>query len=156
MQLNIDGWKQHICFSAAHFLPQHQKCSILHGHTYVVSCTIHGKPDPDTHMIIDFSKLKQHLKDVTEPLDHHILIPEQHPSVERKPKETIIKTTTKTYIFPTQDCIFLPIPSTTAEHLAHYLLTNLIKDLPQKNNLQKISIQIDEGLGQSATAEYNF
>ena len=156
MQLTIDGWKQHICFSAAHFLPQHEKCSILHGHTYVVSCTITGTPDPTTHMILDFTQIKQHLKQLTEQLDHHILIPEKHPSIEKTPKETIIKNNNKTYILPNEDCIYLPIESTTAEHLAQYLLTQLIKQIPTTKYIHTLSLQIDEGLGQSATAEHKF
>ena len=153
MHIHIDGWKQHLCFSAAHYIPQHHRCSILHGHTYVISCTIYGTPDPNTQMIIDFNTLKKILRKLLEPLDHHILIPDQHSSVTKKNHHIIINNNDKTYTIPEQDCILLPIISTTAEHLARYLLHQLIKQLSDPHNIQKINLQIDEGLGQSATAE---
>lgn len=153
MQLNIDGWKQHLCFSAAHILPQHQTCGILHGHTYVISCTIKGTPDPRLHMLIDFTILKKILKTLIEPLDHSILIPEQHPLLTIKNSEITIRSGTKIYTLPKDDCTILPIPATTVEHLSEYLLTQLIQKLPHTSNLKHISLQIDEGLGQSALAE---
>ena len=153
MQLHIDGWKQHLCFSAAHILPHHKKCGILHGHTYVISLNIKGTPDPHTHMLIDFTDLKKILKTLIEPLDHTILIPQQHPSLQIKHSEITITTHNKTYTLPKNDCTILPIPSTTVEHLSTYLLTQLLPKLPKNHNLDYISLQIDEGLGQSATAE---
>jgi 6-pyruvoyltetrahydropterin/6-carboxytetrahydropterin synthase len=153
MKLYIDGWKQHICFSAAHFLTQHEKCSLLHGHTYIISCTIEGTPDSKTHMILDFTKIKQILNRLIEPLDHHILIPAQQSLVNTKTSTITITNKNKTYTIPKEDCVILPLPSTTAEHIAQYLLAQLVLQLSNNQNIQKILIQIDEGLGQSAIAE---
>jgi 6-pyruvoyltetrahydropterin/6-carboxytetrahydropterin synthase len=155
MDLHIDGWKQHLCFSSAHFIPNHHKCGILHGHTYVISCTIQGTPDSSTHMIIDFSTLKNILHQLIEPLDHHILIPESHPMITKSTTEITIKNNNKTYQLPIEDCILLPIPSTTVEHLTEYILKKLSEQLTSNKNIKKISLQIDEGLGQSATVEHN-
>lgn len=153
MELHIDGWKQHLCFSAAHFIPQHEHCGILHGHTYVVSCTIEGTLDSKTNMILDFSKIKTILRKLAEKLDHHILIADQHSNITRETKVIKIKNNNKTYTLPTEDCIFLPIPSTTAEHLASYVLKQLVPQLIDTKNIHRIAIRIDEGLGQGATVE---
>ena len=153
MQLNIDGWKQHLCFSAAHFIPNHQQCSLLHGHTYVVSCQIEGSINPESNMILDFTELKNNLRTLINTLDHHILIPEQLTSLNQDDSTIHFKVGKKSYTFPKEDCVFLPIPSTTAEHLATYLLQKLIQLLSSTTNIQRIHIRIDEGLGQSATAE---
>ena len=153
MQLYIDGWKQHLCFSAAHFIPNHQQCSLLHGHTYVVSCQIDGTLNPITNMVLDFTELKNILRTLISTLDHHILIPKQHPGIHQETSTVHIKIGKKSYTIPKEDCVFLSLPSTTAEHLAIYLLNQLIQQLSPMSNIQRISIRIDEGLGQSATAE---
>jgi 6-pyruvoyltetrahydropterin/6-carboxytetrahydropterin synthase len=52
----------------AHFLPGHQKCGPLHGHTYKVEVAIDGTPNGG--MILDFADLKQVVRDVVGHYDH--------------------------------------------------------------------------------------
>jgi 6-pyruvoyltetrahydropterin/6-carboxytetrahydropterin synthase len=52
----------------AHFLPGHDKCGRLHGHTYKVEVIIEG--DHKQGMIIDFADLKKQSKDVLMEYDH--------------------------------------------------------------------------------------
>ena len=52
----------------AHFLPGHNKCGTLHGHTYRVEVTIEG--ENKTGMIIDFGDLKQLLRETLSAYDH--------------------------------------------------------------------------------------
>ena len=52
----------------AHFLPGHPKCGPLHGHTYKVEIAIEGHPQGG--MILDFSDLKQAVREVLAHYDH--------------------------------------------------------------------------------------
>ena len=52
----------------AHFLPGHEKCGRLHGHTYKVEIIIEG--DHKQGMIIDFADLKKESRAVLQEYDH--------------------------------------------------------------------------------------
>ncbi len=52
----------------AHFLPGHQKCGTLHGHTYQIEMTVEG--ENKTGMIIDFGDLKAQLRETLSLYDH--------------------------------------------------------------------------------------
>jgi len=52
----------------AHFLPQHPKCGLLHGHTYKVELVIEG--DSRSGMVIDFADLKRAINEVLRHYDH--------------------------------------------------------------------------------------
>jgi 6-pyruvoyltetrahydropterin/6-carboxytetrahydropterin synthase len=65
----------------AHFLPGHQKCGALHGHTYKVEITVEGQVKGG--MLIDFADLKDAVREVLAQYDHRswndVL---EYPSVE--------------------------------------------------------------------------
>jgi len=149
--ISINGWKAKIRFSSAHVIPEYEKCGRLHGHTYAVHTKIYGKPD-DKGIIIDFSLLKQILHEITDALDHKVLIPENSPSIElTKEKDQIIFSSLgKLYSFPASDCKLLPLDSTSAENLSVYILTQLEKNLEYCTNVESIEIGVDEGFGQGA------
>ncbi len=61
-------------FSSAHFLRGYKgKCEALHGHNYLVQCTIEGKGVDDLGMVMDFNRLKGLLSKVLNELDHKLL-----------------------------------------------------------------------------------
>ena len=123
----IDGWKSDIRFSSAHIIPDYEKCGRLHGHTYAVHVKIVGNPD-EKGIIMDFALLKDIFKKIVNELDHRILIPEKSSLVTIKKEEKSIKMVTlkKHYVLPMEDCILLPIDSTSAENLAHYILNRAL------------------------------
>jgi 6-pyruvoyltetrahydropterin/6-carboxytetrahydropterin synthase len=53
----------------AHFLPGHEKCGRLHGHTYRVEVIIEG--ENKSGMIMDFAELKSSLRQTLGNYDHH-------------------------------------------------------------------------------------
>ena len=55
----------------AHFIPGHDKCGSLHGHTYKVEVIIEG--DNRSGMIIDFAELKKSIKETLKLYDHKTL-----------------------------------------------------------------------------------
>lgn len=77
-------------FSSSHQLRHYEgKCERLHGHNFIVEAEIEGrKLDQKLDILMDFKKLKQLLKIVTDELDHEHLndlpaFTHQNPSSER-------------------------------------------------------------------------
>jgi 6-pyruvoyltetrahydropterin/6-carboxytetrahydropterin synthase len=147
----IDGWKANLRFSSAHIIPEYEKCGRLHGHTYAVHMRIEGIPDKNG-IIVDFSLVKTYLKDIVHILDHKILIPANHPNVSVKKTDKMIQLISlgKTYQFPTNDCLLLPIQSTSAEDLCLYILEEILPHFRSMKNIREIEIGVDEGYGQGA------
>ncbi|MBN2241833.1 MAG: 6-carboxytetrahydropterin synthase QueD [Acidobacteria bacterium] len=56
----------------AHFIPGHDKCGVLHGHTYRVEVVIEGD-NSSGRMIMDFAELKKAVKEVLSLYDHKTL-----------------------------------------------------------------------------------
>ena len=152
--IKIDGWKSNIQFSSAHIISGHDKCGRLHGHTYAIHAKIYGKKNKEG-IIIDFSLIKSALKNIADELDHRILIPEKNMSITVDETEVKMSSNEKHYVFPKEDCILLPIECITAENLAEYVLSMLVKKIRLPKNTRKIEIGIDEGLGQGARVEEN-
>jgi 6-pyruvoyltetrahydropterin/6-carboxytetrahydropterin synthase len=147
----IDGWKTNIRFSSAHIIPEYEKCGRLHGHTYAVYVKVSGKYDKNG-IIMDFSALKRILKKITDNLDHKILIPEKNNTVKiQKDSESVkISFHGKEYLFPSGDCVFLPIDSTSAENLSTYILEQFLDQISIAKNIDSIQLGVDEGFGQGA------
>lgn len=152
----IDGWKTKIRFSSAHIIPEYEKCGRLHGHTYAVHIKVSGLPDKKG-IIVDFSILKDILREIVSELDHRILIPEKNNAVNIIKEKNNVKVTTlgKDYIFPLNDCVFLPIDSTSAENLAAFILEKILNKITIQDNLEYIEIGVDEGYGQGARVTKN-
>lgn len=149
--INIDGWKSNIRFSSAHIIPEYEKCGRLHGHTYAVHVNVKGEMD-EKGIIMDFSLLKGTLREIVNNLDHKILVPRESKvlRIEKKKDNVKISLLDKQYLFPIDDCVFLPLNSTSAENLANYILNELIKKLTLPKQIESIEIGVDEGYGQGA------
>ena len=150
--LKLDGWRLDIRFSSAHLLPGHKKCGILHGHTYAIHAKVYGEKD-EHDFILDLSLLKSTLRKISERLDHRILIPEKNEYFVISNNEVRMKFDNKKYVFPKEDCVFLPIKSVTAENLAEYILDEMLKIIKIPKNVKRLEIGVDEGFGQGAWAE---
>lgn len=60
-------------FEAAHFLPGHEKCGYIHGHTYKVTVEVAGNVDVRTGMVMDLHHLGDAVRQVLAKLDHRCL-----------------------------------------------------------------------------------
>ena len=149
--IRIDGWRANIRFSSAHVIPEYEKCGRLHGHTYAIHARLYG-PRDEKGIIVDFTIIKHHLKEIADYLDHRILIPGESPSITIKDvnNQITLNSLGKTYMFPKQDCIILPLTSTSAENLASYILKTILEKMEDQTQLSKIEIGVDEGYGQGA------
>ena len=149
--ITVDGWKSNIRFSSAHIIPEYEKCGRLHGHTYAIHTKIFGDID-DKGIILDFKLIKEILNEIASNLDHKILIPKnsKFAKIEIEKNSIIMKTLGKTYSFPIEDCILLPIESTSAEALSEYILKIFVKKLIKFENIDSIELGVDEGFGQGS------
>jgi 6-pyruvoyltetrahydropterin/6-carboxytetrahydropterin synthase len=154
MELRVDGWSVGARFSVSHYIPHHEKCGRLHGHTYAVSCVFKGNIAESGDMMMDFIAVKRALRDLCDELDHHVLVPTDNPhsQVEQTDGEVIVLTQGKRYVFPAEDVKLLPIRSTTAERLADWFTDKLLERLDLPATVTHIDLGIEEGQGQGAWA----
>ena len=151
MYLEIDGGHVGIRFSACHFIPRHEKCSRLHGHSYIVRLRLEGDIGEEG-MVMDFVVLKRKLKEIVEEVDHKTLLPTRskdvHLTVTDESVEAVCEG--KRYIFPRMDVTLLDIPTTTAEEMAKMMAERMIRELELPPNVRALSIGLDEERGQTA------
>jgi 6-pyruvoyltetrahydropterin/6-carboxytetrahydropterin synthase len=155
MRLELDGWKLGLRFSACHIIPEHGKCSRLHGHTYTIHSRIHGSLN-EFGIVLDFEIVKNALREVIAELDHKLLIPTRssHFKIEKE-KDIKVYLGDKQYQFPEEDIIMLDIASATAESLANFILEKLISTMEIPHNVTMIELGVDEGWGQGAWVAKN-
>jgi 6-pyruvoyltetrahydropterin/6-carboxytetrahydropterin synthase len=153
----IDGWKSDIRFSSAHIIPDYEKCGRLHGHTYAVHVKVVGEPD-EKGIIMDFSLLKEIVRETVSELDHKVLVPEKSSLITIEKEDDSIKLTSlkKQYVFPLSDCVLLPIDSTSAENLARYILDGVVEKFSPSKQIESVEIGVDEGFGQGARISKTF
>ncbi len=157
MFIEIDGWMAKLRFSACHFIPNHPKCGCLHGHTYAISVRIEG--DQKGEFIIDFEIVKGMVNRICDRLDHRILIAEKDKRLRIRKNDCItieVIDSKKRYVFPVEDVVFLPTNSVSAEDMCKYFVLNLARNLKEMkaDNILKIHVRVDEGIGQGAGCEH--
>ncbi|GFO96927.1 6-pyruvoyl tetrahydrobiopterin synthase [groundwater metagenome] len=154
MFIEIDGWMAKLRFSACHFIPNHPRCGCLHGHTYAISVRLEGEQVGE--FIIDFEKVKRIVNEICDRLDHRVLIAENDPRlrIEKKKEVSVeIIESNKRYVLPSEDVVFLPTTSVSAEDLCKYFTAGIAKALRGIDNIKKIHVRVDEGIGQGAGCE---
>ncbi|MCA9248592.1 MAG: 6-pyruvoyl tetrahydropterin synthase family protein [Planctomycetales bacterium] len=149
--------KDYLVFSAGHFITfDGDVCERLHGHNYRVAAEVFGILD-ENHYVIDFIALRDALKAIVDELDHHMLLPTEHPQIQVVANDREVQATfgDRRWIFPRLDCILLPVPNTTTEMLARYIGRRLLADLEDGTGIRpgKLRIEVDECFGQSAVCE---
>ena len=154
MKLKINGWKQDLKFSACHFIPHQKKCGRLHGHSYGVHLEIDGDLDRED-VIIDFSVIKNHVRELIGHLDHRVIIPARNKnlSVVEDGGSVKVDVGEKRYLFPKEDVCLLGTTSSSAEMIATYLGKETMKLLTGYENLRSFSLGVDEGPGQELGTE---
>ncbi|MBR2093688.1 MAG: 6-pyruvoyl tetrahydropterin synthase family protein, partial [Candidatus Methanomethylophilaceae archaeon] len=118
MLLEIDGGYSGLRFSACHFIPRHEKCSRLHGHSYIVRLRMEGDIGEEG-MIMDFVILKRTLKKIIDEVDHRTLLPARSKEVKIDVEGDSVEVVSgcKRYVFPKEDVALLDVPTTTAEEM---------------------------------------
>jgi 6-pyruvoyltetrahydropterin/6-carboxytetrahydropterin synthase len=151
--------KDHLVFCSGHFISyEGDKCERLHGHNYRAAVEIEGPLD-DNHYVFDFIALKLRTKEITDELDHRMMLPTANPYivVEADARAVHVRYQTREWLFPREDCVLLPIENTTAELLARYIGQRLLGSLRDQHRFEPelLRVEVEESLGQSATYEFH-
>ncbi|MEZ6057023.1 MAG: 6-carboxytetrahydropterin synthase [Planctomycetaceae bacterium] len=146
--------KDHLVFSAAHFVTIADFCERLHGHNWRVGAVVAGGLDENT-FVVDFIALRDTLQQIVNQLDHHMLLPTRHKeiAVQELPEQSVeVRHGSKRWVFPLEDCILLPVDQTTAERLAEWIGERLQVALLAggATKLTSIEVEVEENFGQSA------
>ena len=151
MLLEIDGGYSGLRFSACHFIPRHEKCSRLHGHSYIVRLRMEGDIGEEG-MIMDFVILKRTLKKIIDEVDHRTLLPARSKEVKIDVEGDSVEVVSgcKRFVFPKEDVALLDVPTTTAEEMCKMMTLRMKSEIDFPPNVRSISIGLDEERGQTA------
>lgn len=152
--------KDNLVFSAAHFITFNGNvCESIHGHNYRVKCEIEGPLDENGY-VVDFIALRDALASIVRKLDHHVLLPTQHPAIKvvDDGKEVTATFEDKRWVFPSEDCVLLPIANTTAELMARSIAIELREITKAKfgNKITRMVVSVDENRGQWGVVEMDW
>lgn len=165
MKILLNGIQSNLRFSSAHVIPGHESCGFIHGHSYFVDVEIEGERAGEFQFVVDFKDVKMYTKAICDELDHRLLIPVYNDLIEfkdfnkksdsifdlKKEKSVYFKIDGKGYTIPSVDCVFLPLPYTSAEELSKFFAETLAKKLSEEyDNLKYVAVCVNEGIGQGA------
>jgi 6-pyruvoyltetrahydropterin/6-carboxytetrahydropterin synthase len=149
--------KDHLVFCCGHFISYHgHKCERLHGHNYRAAVEVEG-PLTEDYYVFDFVTLKARTKEITDELDHHMLLATRNPVIRvmEAADRVDVHYRDRRWVFPREDCVLLPIENTTAELLARYIGGRLLRSLREVDRFipELLRVEVEEAPGQSATVE---
>jgi 6-pyruvoyltetrahydropterin/6-carboxytetrahydropterin synthase len=150
--------KDYLVFCSGHFITYHgSECERLHGHNYRVAAEVEAPLDIN-HYVFDFVALKNLMRELTDELDHFMLVPTKNKliAVEESTDQVRLRFREKEWVFPKEDCVLLPIENTTAELLARYLATRLREELKARHRFEPavVRMEVEESFGQIARYEW--
>ncbi|KAI4837222.1 6-pyruvoyltetrahydropterin synthase [Plasmodium brasilianum] len=148
-------------FNCAHFIAYKGFKETLHGHNYNVSLKVKGYVQEDGY-VVDFSILKEKVRNVCNQLDHHFIVPVYSDVLKIEDENKNIKITCEdnsVYSFPQYDCIKLPIMHSSTEEIAQYILNKIIEEIDIsfliKRKVNYIEISVSEAPTQRALVHKN-
>ncbi|MBQ2762151.1 MAG: 6-pyruvoyl tetrahydropterin synthase family protein [Candidatus Methanomethylophilaceae archaeon] len=154
MILEIDGGHSGIRFSACHFIPHHDKCSRLHGHSYILRLRLEGDIG-ENGMVMDFVALKKQLKAFVDEFDHKTILPGNSPDVKLTISGDSVEAIScgKRYVFPLMDVVIIDVSNTTAEEMTKLMVNRMVSEVEFPSNVRSVAVGLDEERGQTAWYE---
>ena len=149
--------KDRLVFSAAHFITfAGNVCERLHGHNWRVAVSLQGPLDENRY-VFDFIALRDSVQQIVDELDHRVLLPTAHPTIQVVEEEREVRATfeDRRWVFPREDCVLLPLANTTAELIAEWIAGRLADSFStaDRERLETIRVEVEENFGQSAVCE---
>ncbi|WP_437203305.1 6-pyruvoyl trahydropterin synthase family protein [Planctomicrobium sp. SH664] len=153
-RFSVEVTKDHLVFSAGHFITIGDFCERLHGHNFRVAAIVEGVLDPNGY-VFDFIALRDELQKLVNQLDHRMLLPLNHPEIQLDVREREIEVTytDRRWVFPREECVLLPVAQTTTELLAQWLGEQLLAIL-QTGTLTSLTVKVEENFGQWADCRF--
>lgn len=153
---SVDVTKDHLVFSAGHFITIGNFCERLHGHNFRVAAHVEGSLDENGY-VFDFIALRDELQAVCNQLDHRMLLPLNHQQIHVavQEREVEVRYEDRRWVFPREECVLLPIEQTTAELLAQWMGEQILPKL-QTQTLTALTVKVEENFGQWAGCRFEF
>ncbi len=150
--------KDYLVFCSGHFITyEGDRCERLHGHNYRVAVEVEGDLDSN-HYVVDFIALKDMTRQITDELDHRMLLPSQNHLIRLHDDGANIRVTyrERMWSFPRDECVLLPIANTTAELLADYIAGRMRQEMARRGwaTPRLLRVEVEECFGQSAEVEW--
>jgi 6-pyruvoyltetrahydropterin/6-carboxytetrahydropterin synthase len=144
--------KDYLVFACGHFITYSDACETLHGHNYRARVELEGELDENGY-VWDFVSLKRLMRRLVDEMDHRMLLPLENAALRlsEQGEEVQVLYKDRRYLFPKRDVFFVPIPNTTAEMLARYLLGRVRDELRKMGGgkLRALAVEVEESFGQS-------
>lgn len=147
-----------LSFRALHFAVHPGDVSeALHGHTYRVRVSAWGPLDDDG-CVIDFGALRTVVRTVCAPINKRLLLPGNHPTLTIEADEAQLRVShrQRSYAFPADEVLVLPIRNTTTELLARHVARAVFDGLREHAAVPPaLEVSLAESEGQGATVRLN-
>ena len=152
--------KEHLCFTAAHFIAFKGFREPLHGHTYRAEVKMSGPVGPDGY-VVDFLVLKKIAEEECQQLHFTTLLPEHSDCLRIAADSERVRVACEDgaqFSFPRQDVCLLPIVHSSSEEIAQYLIARLRARLSEAggNSIETIEVLIEDIPGQVAICREPF
>jgi len=139
-------------FAAAHMATFRGELEPLHGHNYDVIIEIEGSLGEDS-WILDFGAVKRAAHAIAEQMDHKFLLQarSQRLSMSESATSWTIAHGGRSYTFPREEVLVLPLENTTAECLSEWFAGELLQALEPRGieHLARLTVGIEEMPGQT-------
>ncbi len=150
--------KDSLIFSAGHFITFNgDHCERIHGHNYRMAVEVEGDLDENSY-VFDFIALRDQSMAIVAELDHRMLLPSQSHliRVEEEGPNLRARYKDRSWSFPRDECVLLPVANTTAELLADFIARRL-REGWQGSGLglpRVMRVEVEECTGQAAEVEW--
>lgn len=145
--------KEDFKFSAAHFtLFPGGRAELLHGHNYRVRLVLSGARLSEIGLLVDVSAVKEAIRGRCAELDERTLIPADTDRLDiaRSEGAVEIRFAGRTYRFPEDDVVLLPMANVSIELLARMLWNEIAPGL-EGSLVEELAVEVEETLGQSCS-----
>lgn len=151
-------------FNAAHFVAFENFRERLHGHNYRVSVKLIGSRIRGDGYLIDFGDVKKVTRKICKDINERVLIPTLSDVIDYIYKEDgslelMCRVDNSKFVFPQDDCAFLPLKHSTAEELCVYLWGQIVSGLGASflrgRGITTMEITVAEDLAQEALFRYD-
>lgn len=156
--ITIEVNKEDMKFSAAHFtIFSATERERLHGHNFRVSASI-SSPANRNGLAFSYKILKDKMRALCDELDEYTLLPTQSPFMTVTAQGPLVQAqfNGESLQFPASDCKLLPIPNTTVEAFAAYLLDRFLNDddFVARYDIALVEMKVSSGPGQWGSCQW--
>ncbi|HWN40876.1 MAG TPA: 6-carboxytetrahydropterin synthase [Thermoanaerobaculia bacterium] len=142
--------KEDFKFSAAHFtLFPGGRAELLHGHNYRVRVELSGSELDEEGLLVDLDSFKKKLRGICAGLDSRTLLPGESPRLDwsREDGAIEVRCGEKSYRFPSDDTLVLPLANTSMELFAQMIWRDLAASL-EGSRVDLLAVSVEESSGQ--------